>query len=127
MHKNTANKCHIFALGFPIDIMHNEFPILCITLRIIPMAHFFTRVPKVPFLRDIIFFVMLIGRLNWLDPASADLGLAVLARFRPGLGLAQAGYDLKIVCFTFLMHVLYFWFPGRLTLLIFFHIRIENE
>ena len=56
---------------------------------------------------------MLIDRLSRLGPASADLGLAVLARFRPGLGLAQAGPDLKIVCFTFLMHILYFWFPDR--------------
>ena len=54
MHKNTANKCHIFALGFPIDIMHNEFPILCIksaylciTLCIIPMEHFSTSVSLV--------------------------------------------------------------------------------
>ena len=51
MHKNTPNKCHIFALGFLIDIMHYEFPILCIknallciTLCIIPMANFFGRV-----------------------------------------------------------------------------------
>ena len=56
---------------------------------------------------------MVICRLNRLGLASADLGLAVLDRFMPSLGLAQAGPDLKVVCFTFLMHVLYFWFPGR--------------
>ena len=56
---------------------------------------------------------MLIGRLSRLVPASVDLGLAVLARFRPDLGLAQAEPDLKIICFTFLMHILYFRFPGR--------------
>ena len=54
---------------------------------------------------------MLIGRLIRLGPATANLGLAVLAIFRPGL--AQAGIDWKIVCFTFLMYALYFWFPGR--------------
>ena len=46
---------------------------------------------------------MLIGRLNRLGLTLADLGLEVLARFRPEIGLAQAGPDLKIVCFTFLM------------------------
>ena len=57
--------------------------------------------------------MMLKGRLNRLGPASADLTLAILARFRPDPGLAQAGPDLKIVCFTVLMPVFYFWFPGR--------------
>ena len=46
---------------------------------------------------------MLTGRLNRLGPASADLGLALLAKFRPGLGLAQAGPDLRMgLCFTIL-------------------------
>ena len=64
----------------------------------------------------------LIGQLNRLDPDLNDLGLAVLDRFAqiclnrgPGQteGQAEAGPDLKIVCFTILMHVLYFWFPSR--------------
>jgi hypothetical protein len=39
------------------------------------------------------------------------LGLSDSARLR--LGLAEAGPDLKIICFTFLMHVFYFWILGR--------------
>ena len=38
---------------------------------------------------------MLIGQLSRLGPASGDLGLAVLARFRPGLSQAQTGPDFK--------------------------------
>ena len=40
-----------------------------------------------------------------------NLGLFDSARF--WLGLAEAGPDLKIICFTFLMHFLYFWIHGR--------------
>ena len=43
------------------------------------------------------------------DVKSARPGFS---RFRPGLGLDQAGPDLKMVCFTLLMY-LYFWFPDR--------------
>ena len=56
---------------------------------------------------------MLIGRLDRLGLASADLGLAILARFKPGLDLAQVGPEFKIFCCKFLMHVLHFWFAGR--------------
>ena len=57
---------------------------------------------------------MLKDRLSRRCPASADLGIAVLARSRPGIGLAQTGSDLKIVCFTFLMHILYFLFSRQI-------------
>ena len=56
---------------------------------------------------------MLICRLNRLGPASSDLGLAVLARFRPGLGQAEAGPDLTNCLFYVSNASLYFWFPGR--------------
>ena len=44
-------------------------------------------------------------------PDEVELGRD--AGYPAGRNLAQAGPDLKLVYFTFLMHILYFWFPGQ--------------